>query len=113
MLLTPELALPANKTRQLYAALTPGDFSGGSRTLAQAERLRRGAPLDPARSWPTASPGRSIASSPPWPVARPAPGSGCSSGCCPKRQRPTLYTAATTEESCARDRSAGGEYGRG
>jgi 4-diphosphocytidyl-2-C-methyl-D-erythritol kinase len=48
VLLTPDLPLPADKTRQLYRALTPGDFGDGARTLAQAERLRRGEPLDPA-----------------------------------------------------------------
>lgn len=46
--LTPTLALPADKTRRLYAALTPRDFGDGTRTLAQAERLRQGLPLDPA-----------------------------------------------------------------
>jgi 4-diphosphocytidyl-2-C-methyl-D-erythritol kinase len=48
VLLTPELPLPADKTRQLYGALTPNDFGDGARTRAQAERLRRGEPLDPA-----------------------------------------------------------------
>jgi 4-diphosphocytidyl-2-C-methyl-D-erythritol kinase len=47
VLLTPELALPADKTRQLYGALTPEDFGDGARTRAQADRLRRGEPLDP------------------------------------------------------------------
>jgi 4-diphosphocytidyl-2-C-methyl-D-erythritol kinase len=47
VLLTPELPLPADKTRQLYRALTPADFGDGSRTQAQVERLRRGEPLDP------------------------------------------------------------------
>lgn len=46
--LTPTLALPADKTRRLYAALTPRDFGDGTRTLAQAERLRQGLSLDPA-----------------------------------------------------------------
>ncbi len=46
--LTPMLSLPPDKTRRLYAALTPNDFSDGKRTLAQAARLRRGLPLDPA-----------------------------------------------------------------
>ncbi|HEY8597724.1 MAG TPA: 4-(cytidine 5'-diphospho)-2-C-methyl-D-erythritol kinase [Thermomicrobiales bacterium] len=45
--LTPTIALPADKTRRLYAALTPRDFGDGARTLAQAERLRQGLPLDP------------------------------------------------------------------
>ncbi|MGN6701250.1 MAG: 4-(cytidine 5'-diphospho)-2-C-methyl-D-erythritol kinase [Thermomicrobiales bacterium] len=48
VVLTPALALPPDKTRQLYQALTPADFSDGARTRAQAERLRRGEPLDPA-----------------------------------------------------------------
>lgn len=47
VLLTPTLPLPADKTRQLYRALTPADFSDGSRTRAQADRLRRGESLDP------------------------------------------------------------------
>jgi 4-diphosphocytidyl-2-C-methyl-D-erythritol kinase len=46
--LTPELALPPDKTRRLYRALTPGDFGDGARTRAQAERLQRGESLDPA-----------------------------------------------------------------
>jgi 4-diphosphocytidyl-2-C-methyl-D-erythritol kinase len=46
--LTPTLALPADKTRRLYAALTPRDFGDGTRTFAQAARLRQGLPLDPA-----------------------------------------------------------------
>ena len=45
--LTSTLALPADKTRRLYAALTPRDFGDGTSTLAQAERLRQGLPLDP------------------------------------------------------------------
>jgi 4-diphosphocytidyl-2-C-methyl-D-erythritol kinase len=48
VVLTPGLALPPDKTRQLYQALTPADFSDGARTHAQAEGLRRGEPLDPA-----------------------------------------------------------------
>lgn len=44
---TPALGLPSDKTRRLYAALTPNDFSDGSRTRAQAERLRAGLALDP------------------------------------------------------------------
>jgi 4-diphosphocytidyl-2-C-methyl-D-erythritol kinase len=47
VLLTPKIALPADKTRQLYGTLTPADFSDGSQTLAQAERLQRDKPLDP------------------------------------------------------------------
>ncbi len=48
VLLTPPLALPPDKTRRLYAALEPADFGDGARVRAQADRLRRGAPLDPA-----------------------------------------------------------------
>jgi len=48
VLLTPALPLPPDKTRQLYGALTPADFGDGTRTQAQAARLRRGEPLDPA-----------------------------------------------------------------
>jgi 4-diphosphocytidyl-2-C-methyl-D-erythritol kinase len=44
---TPRLDLPADKTRRLYAALTPADFGDGARTRAQADRLRAGLPLDP------------------------------------------------------------------
>ena len=46
--LTPELPLPPDKTRRLYAALLPHNFSDGARTRAQAERLRRGLGIDPA-----------------------------------------------------------------
>ncbi|MCX7623789.1 MAG: 4-(cytidine 5'-diphospho)-2-C-methyl-D-erythritol kinase [Thermomicrobium sp.] len=42
----PQLALP-HKTRQLYAALTPADYSDGRATERQAERLRAGRGLDP------------------------------------------------------------------
>lgn len=48
VLVTPELPLPPDKTRRLYGALTPDDFGDGTRTLAQADRLRRGESLDPA-----------------------------------------------------------------
>lgn len=41
----PDLTIP-DKTRRLYAALTPDDFSDGAATQAQAERLRRSQPLD-------------------------------------------------------------------
>ena len=98
VLLTPELALPADKTRQLYAALTPGDFSDGSRTLAQAERLRQGAPLDPAllansfagplyRLFPALAEWRDrlLAAGAAWVL--------------PSGSGPTLYTAATTEKA--------------
>jgi len=47
VLVVPRLTL-ASKTRQLYAALTPADYSDGSATLRQAERLRGGRGLDPA-----------------------------------------------------------------
>lgn len=46
--LTPLIDLPPDKTRRLYAALTPGDFGDGSRTRAQAARLRAGLALDPS-----------------------------------------------------------------
>ncbi len=46
VVVVPRLHLPG-KTRQLYQALEPGDFSDGSATRAQAERLRQGLPLDP------------------------------------------------------------------
>lgn len=46
--LTPTFPLPPDKTRRLYAALTPRDLNDGARTRAQAERLRRGLHLDPA-----------------------------------------------------------------
>lgn len=42
----PELTL-SSKTRRLYAALTPADYSDGTATLRQAERLRQGHGLDP------------------------------------------------------------------
>ena len=35
----------ADKTRRLYAALEPADFSDGDTTLRTAERLERGQPL--------------------------------------------------------------------
>lgn len=46
VLVVPELTL-GSKTRRLYAALTPADYSDGSATLRQAERLRAGLGLDP------------------------------------------------------------------
>jgi len=46
VLVVPALALPS-KTRQLYAALTPADYSDGRATVRQAERLRTGQGLDP------------------------------------------------------------------
>lgn len=48
VILTPPVSLPPVKTQALYAALTADDFSDGSRTRAQAERLRQGQPLDSA-----------------------------------------------------------------
>ena len=48
VLVTPHLALPADKTRRLYGALGADDLGDGTRTLDQAARLRRGEPLDPA-----------------------------------------------------------------
>ncbi len=44
VLLVPAHTL-ADKTRRLYAALEPGDFSNGDTTLRTAERLERGQPL--------------------------------------------------------------------
>lgn len=46
VLVVPELTL-THKTRQLYAALTPADYSDGLATLRQAERLRLRQDLDP------------------------------------------------------------------
>jgi len=46
VVVVPRLHLP-DKTRRLYQALEPGDFSDGSATRTQAERLRQGLPLDP------------------------------------------------------------------
>lgn len=46
VVVVPRLHL-ADKTRRLYQALEPGDFTDGSATRAQAERLRQGMPLDP------------------------------------------------------------------
>ena len=46
VIVVPRLHLP-EKTRRLYQALDPDDFSDGSATRAQAERLRQGLPLDP------------------------------------------------------------------
>ena len=46
VVVVPRLHLP-EKTRRLYQALEPGDFSDGAATRAQAERLRQGLPLDP------------------------------------------------------------------
>lgn len=42
----PPVHLP-NKTRRLYRSLVPDDFSDGTATRTQADRLRRGLPLDP------------------------------------------------------------------
>ena len=43
-LVVPPLHLP-EKTRRMYAALTPSDFTDGSRTEALAEQLRAGMPI--------------------------------------------------------------------
>jgi 4-diphosphocytidyl-2-C-methyl-D-erythritol kinase len=40
--------VPADKTRRLYAALTPRDYRDGTATAAVAEALSRGDALDPA-----------------------------------------------------------------
>jgi 4-diphosphocytidyl-2-C-methyl-D-erythritol kinase len=45
--LTPDVRIE-RKTATLYRALLPDDFSDGRRVQEQADRLRRGAPLDPA-----------------------------------------------------------------
>ena len=45
VLLAPPLELP-EKTRRMYAALTPADFSDGSRTDAVVRRIREGGPVD-------------------------------------------------------------------
>lgn len=45
VLLVPGLVLE-DKTRRMYAALEPDDFSDGSRTQALADHLRAGGPLD-------------------------------------------------------------------
>ncbi len=45
VLLAPPLDLP-EKTRRMYAALTPADFSDGSRTDAIVSRSREGGPVD-------------------------------------------------------------------
>jgi 4-diphosphocytidyl-2-C-methyl-D-erythritol kinase len=44
VLLVPPFRLP-EKTRRMYAALTPGDFSDGTRTEALRRRLNRGLPI--------------------------------------------------------------------
>jgi 4-diphosphocytidyl-2-C-methyl-D-erythritol kinase len=46
VVVVPRLHLPG-KTRRLYQALEPGDFSDGAAMRAQAEQLRQGLPLDP------------------------------------------------------------------
>lgn len=47
VLLRPAVAV-TGKTARLYRALTPADWSDGTRTRAQAERLRAGAGFEPA-----------------------------------------------------------------
>lgn len=99
--LTPPLALPAAKTRRLYAALRPADFGDGGRTRAQAARLRAGLPLDPAllvndfagpleRLYPELAAWRArfLAAGAPWALLS---GSG-----------PTLFTAADSEAEARR-----------
>ena len=44
----PDLAVPADKTRRLYAELNRGDYRRGSATEALARGLEVGRPLDPA-----------------------------------------------------------------
>ena len=44
VVVVPPIAL-ADKTKRMYGALTPSDFTDGSRTVALAERLRAGMPL--------------------------------------------------------------------
>jgi 4-diphosphocytidyl-2-C-methyl-D-erythritol kinase len=44
VLLVPPLHLP-EKTRRMYGALTPADFSDGSRTETLSDRLQRGLPI--------------------------------------------------------------------
>lgn len=46
VIVVPEVRL-AHKTPRLYAALTPDDFSDGTATLRQAERLKRRSGIDP------------------------------------------------------------------
>jgi 4-diphosphocytidyl-2-C-methyl-D-erythritol kinase len=45
VIVAPALAIP-NKTASLFARLEPGDFSDGSRVMAQAQRLTMGSALD-------------------------------------------------------------------
>ena len=98
VLLTPTLPLPPDKTRQLYRALTPDDFSDGTRTIAQSNRLRRGEALDPGllvntfaaplyRLFPTLTTWRDrlLAAGAPWVL--------------PSGSGPTLFTATTSEAS--------------
>lgn len=47
VVVVPEVSLPS-KTPRLYAALTPSDYSDGSATLHQAERLRAHLGFDPS-----------------------------------------------------------------
>ncbi len=47
VLLAPPLAFP-EKTRRMYAALTPSDFTDGSRTEAFVDGIRAGRPVDGA-----------------------------------------------------------------
>lgn len=47
VVLTPPVDVPADKTRSLYQALVPDDFSSGAVTRAQAARLSGGDRLEP------------------------------------------------------------------
>jgi 4-diphosphocytidyl-2-C-methyl-D-erythritol kinase len=47
VVVAPAISIP-RKTATLYAALTPFDFSDGSRVMAQSARLQAGLDLDPA-----------------------------------------------------------------
>ncbi len=48
VIVRPDLAVPADKTRRLYAALNRGDYRRGNSTEALARSLEAGGPLDPA-----------------------------------------------------------------
>ena len=98
VLLTPTLPLPPDKTRQLYRALTPDDFSDVARTVAQSNRLRRGEALDPDllvngfaaplyRLFPTLATWRDRlrAAGAPWVL--------------PSGSGPTLFTTVSSEET--------------
>ena len=48
VIVRPDLAVPADKTRRLYAELNRGDYRRGNATEALARGLEAGRPLDPA-----------------------------------------------------------------